>query len=173
MGFSAQLPEYLQKWGLWAGVIIATIGVLSLVVHYAQWLLPKVRLPTWLFRIFPDPVKRDVSLDEAFAYLGNKKWGASFKGEILGDTPAPEDTLNRLDIVRQAAVDKEITVWGKLQSRLPWVKIPADYWETWQIDYMSILKGSVTTEKSVNLSNYRDKYLELMGSKTEFQRKWP
>ena len=76
-------------------------------------------------------------------------------------------------IVRQAALDGEIRIWGKLSHYGPHSLIPADYWKIWHIEWFSTLKGESESEIAEIGYSGGEKYYDLMVSKAEIEKKWP
>ena len=64
-----RFPEWMQNLVYWGALLVLLFSFISLFVHYARWLAPKIRLPNLLTRAFPEPVKRDKKMSEAISYV--------------------------------------------------------------------------------------------------------
>ncbi len=71
--------------------------------------------------------KRDTKMHEALAYIESGSWGKKYYEYIA--TPNSKAKGKSPIIVRQAALDGEIRIWGKLSHYGPHSLIPADYWK--------------------------------------------
>jgi hypothetical protein len=119
----------------------------------------------------PIIAKRDTKMDEALAYIETGEWGGEFYAFANNPAQNPRKGLSTVK-VRQAAIDKEIRVWGATTlNEDAHVEIDPKYWEDWQIDLLSAMKGETKTEKRhSHASGF--KYYNLMVSKAEFEARW-
>lgn len=83
------------------------------------------------------PVVRDTKMHEALAFIESGQWGQKYYEFIA--TPNSKTKGKSPMMVRQAALDGEIRVWGKLSNSGPHSLIPADYWKIWHIEWFSAL----------------------------------
>lgn len=117
-------------------------------------------------------VRRDVSLRDAVFYCVFKDWIAKTIDEVgEEDKKTIQRIYDSADLLRQAALDGEITIWGRSGFSGPLVEIPKEYWEHYDFKIFWFFKESPdewVTEK-INKRQQSDHlvYKELMTSKKQ------
>ena len=114
--------------------------------------------------------KRDTKMSQAMAYVMLRQWGKNFMQAI--SEPEQSDGATVPYELRQAALDGDVLVWGKISSTSPYIDIPKDYWKKWGIEWFSSLKNESKTENESGLMG-GEIYYDLMVSKAEIEKKWP
>lgn len=114
---------------------------------------------------------RDTKMHLAFAFIETGKWGADFF--TLAANPGPKNKGFSHADLRQAALDGDIRVWGRLSPNNPHDLITPQYWRIWHIEWFSCLKGECQTEIAEVGYKGGHKYYDLMVSKAEIEAKWP
>jgi len=116
-------------------------------------------------------VTRDTKMHEALAYIESGSWGKKFSEYFMSEYSKTGG--NSPVLVRQAALDGEIRIWGKSSQNGPYILIDADYWKIWQIVIFSTMDGSSKTELAEVGYNAGSEYYDLMVSRLEIEKKWP
>ena len=120
----------------------------------------------------PETIARDTKMSEALAYFVTGKWGGSYfnivsASEYENKALAPGE-------IRQAALDGDITVWGKTSNTptSPYIEIRKSYWKKRGVEWFSSDKNECKTENESGQMG-GEIYYDLMVSKTEIEKKWP
>ena len=136
-----------------------------------QW--SEVRLPRadvlklWPRRLYvPLAVVRDVSVDEAIAYICFGAWGRKF----FDAANSPEVSGSReFNQFQQAAADGEVPVWGRLSKARLFEPIDKEFWRKNRIEWFGSLKGEPHTEQ-IERHGTQPRYIDLMTSRAETER---
>jgi hypothetical protein len=119
----------------------------------------------------PSEIKRDTKVKVALGYVETGKWNTTF-GIVAGTPGGRKDKGFSPSLVRQAALDGDIQVWGKRSQTGPYIPIPAKYWKHWQIDWYSAMGPECQTDEAEHGADGFI-YYDHMVSKTEIEKKWP
>jgi hypothetical protein len=115
--------------------------------------------------------KRDVSVDEAIAYIAYRKWGKSFFDTV---SSSEADGIQEFHEFHQAAYDNHIPIWGIENGTDVHTQIPSDYWHRRKIDWFTVLKGNAKTESTNQpLPSHDENYSSLMTSRRLVEKTWP
>lgn len=152
----------------WAHALLAfLIGGGAFAVARAGWALSESRRSPVVEAKAkaPSRIKRDVKIAEAIAYLGSGEWGRSFL-DVMGAKDV--DGVSVYEKFNQAALDGDITIWGRKGYQGLYEPLPKDYWKEWQVAYMSLLGEQADVEKIVhNPSGWH--HHDLMTSKMQIE----
>lgn len=117
----------------------------------------------------PPAVQRDVSLTQGLMYVATGEWGH----ERCDWEDGLELKLNpHRKQFEQLAADGKLTVWGKPPEleRGVFVKIDAEFWREFQVEWLSLLLGVPQTEARTGFPHRYHPFTHLMISKAEFEK---
>jgi len=98
--------------------------------------------------------KRDVWLTDAVYYICLGEW-VEKDPNLLDDTRFVEQTMRvdaSLKMLRQAAIDSEITIWGWSERTSAFVETEAAVWKEYELEWMSFLNGRENMKAEVHPS---------------------
>lgn len=114
-------------------------------------------------------ISRDVSVEEAMAFLATGYWGQSFfkavgeKGRVVSKA---------YDSFLQAAADGHVFVWGKRSEWGVYEPIQSKFWYENRIDFLSLCKDEARTESSEKAFS-GERFIALMTSRAQVERLAP
>lgn len=119
----------------------------------------------------PSGPKRDTYVGEALAYVALGRWGEKFSAVPLhlADWHA---VFPLLDQFREAALRRDLTVWGRRTFGVPFEEIPWTYWREHGLEVQSLMMSRALT---VPLAKMEDTllFVDVMVSRSEVERVWP
>jgi hypothetical protein len=111
-------------------------------------------------------------VEEGTGWIVFQRWGAT--PDTDGDGHLKELT-HAVDLIRQAALDGDVRVWGKVNRTGPYLEIPREFWADHYIDHVTVYMPSdaYPTATRCEHKHPEARYIELMVSRTEFEKAWP
>lgn len=158
-----ELPHAIGQFMFWAGVAglvlfaLAYCGVFDRFVWLQKWLGER-------------KAKRDVGVSEAVAYVSFREWGKRF---IDAAGSSDVDAVASLREFQQAALDGDVSIWGKHPPSEIFDLIQAGFWSRHQIEWFGLLKGNPTTEPTISASDGGNAPESLMTSRQQVEATWP
>lgn len=162
-------PWPAVKWvGFAFGLGLAGWGGIGLARK--KW--PRGAAARWWARLRPRPAARDVWLADALNFVAFGTWGLSKEPELTGATITAMHQAS--EQARQYGLDDALPIWGRDGSSGPWKRLPAEYWEAYQIDQFGLMKGEregLQTEATRNFQSISEPvYRALMTSRAAVER---
>lgn len=121
-------------------------------------------------------VERDTSIYDAVNFIAFGTW---IHQEWHGEE-APTGRVNALgraaNLIRQAARDGKIPIWGKVGIHGTLDPIPAEYWQYAQIDFLSLLRPNANDARTELTSSAQPNvgpFNSLMTSRSAVEAEWP
>lgn len=119
------------------------------------------------------PTQRDTPLQHASFYIVSHRW-PSPQEKPFTETLFGADISNALQELRQAALDGQLKIWGRLKHDTVFAEVEPSFWKENDIDFLSAYMGQKTPDKPVSKS-FEDgdgKYAEFQVSKTQVESIW-
>jgi hypothetical protein len=114
----------------------------------------------------PKAARRDADIGEALAYTVTREWGHTLDDALLAlFEPGAQNMFNEH---REAALNGDVTVWGRRDRFDIWREIPKGYWADHQLNGHALTQGHART-----WGNDTDAYIDLMVNRAETERRWP
>jgi hypothetical protein len=108
----------------------------------------------------PPPSRERVIMREALGFIDNGEWNKR---------PRRATSARKM---REAAIHGDISIWGSSGINIQPLPIKAAYWEHWQIDWPSMLRGEAETAP-LDSEATGVKFYSLTVGKAEVERIWP
>lgn len=162
-------PWPVVKWG---GLAIGLSVVAGSAIGLPRKRWPRGAPARWWARLRPRPVERDVWLADALHYAAYGTWDLSKEPELTGANITAMHQAS--EQARQYGLDDALPIWGCDGFSGPWKRLPAEYWEFYQIDQSGLMKGEredLQTEATRKLQSISEPvYRALMTSRAAVER---
>jgi hypothetical protein len=188
--FCSTLKRVFSDASTWAGAVSTGLGLLSdflgypiLVPSSVWWLLAVALLLVAAFRAHWELLKereknRNLSPTMSLQAVLQRIVGSN---DVFGPPGNPQRVSDALRDIRQKAVLRAITVWGRKNANLslshpeiyPLQAIPCDYWEHVQIAYLEVLKDIRGKTELASRGPHTDTYADFHFDKHQIDEFWP
>ncbi len=119
------------------------------------------------------PTQRDTPLQHASFYIVSHRWPSS-QEKPFTETLIGTDISNALQKLRQAALDGQLKIWGRLKHDTVFVEVEPSFWKENDIDFLSAYMGQKTPDRPISKS-FEDgdgRYAEFQVSKAQVESMW-
>jgi hypothetical protein len=167
----AGIPSDLIVWRNLIGLSMNwTVGILlvgmALAFAASVWLKP--------FRKIPHrAMQRDIPLQHASFFIVSHRW-PSPQEKPFTETLIGTDVSNALQKLRQAALDGQLKIWGRLKHDSVFAEVEPSFWKENDIDFLSAYMGQNTPDKpfSKSFEDGEGRYAEFQVSKSQVESIW-
>lgn len=158
------LPSDLQAWGWVVGAIIAA---LYFGFEFGKWCGEGPHHP-----------KRDIRVNDVTRYVAMGSFRADF-GPSIGDVRLSRK-LKSIESIREEARDRRVVVWGRPDGLPVYQPIPAEYWNTAQLEAIRMWLDDHPVDQGVETRTCRltsfgpdiDRYSDLWLNKRQVIKTW-
>ena len=156
----------------WSGFVVGLGLVAWSGIGLAREKRSRGAVARWWARLRRRPVERDVWLSDALNFVAFGTWDLSKEPELTGATITAMHQAG--EQARQYALDDALPIWGRDGFSGPWKRLPAEYWEAYEIDQFGLMKGEredLQTEATQNFQSISEPvYRALMTSRAAVER---
>ena len=115
--------------------------------------------------------RRDITISEGVCWIVFRRWGLTVQTDGGGHL---DHLVAAIDEVRQAALDGNVHIWGKINRSGVHHRILPAFWSDNRIEHASIYDPNpiATAHTACEHLRPRERYMDLMASRAEFESEW-
>jgi hypothetical protein len=119
------------------------------------------------------PTQRDTPLQHASFFIVSHRWPGP-QEKPFTETLLGTDVSNALQKLRQAALDGQLKIWGRLKHDSVFAEVEPSFWKENDIDFLNAYMGQKTPDKPISKSfeDGEGKYAEFQVSKSQVESIW-
>lgn len=117
--------------------------------------------------------RRDASVGQAATWINTFEWGDTVY--VRRDSRDIDPYVKALGDIRQAALDGQITVWGRPAPEGMFEKVEATFWRDHYVEPTTVFDPDSGQPSNTNCIHPRGSttYYDLMVNRREVEREWP
>lgn len=121
-----------------------------------------------------EKIERDTWLRDALFYIVLRRW--EDEPDVLNETEHLNALFEAATDVCQKAVDGDLSIWGRTGFSGPFLKIPGEYWQYFNINALKVAVSDpeeLSVERTTRAGANHPVYRALKTSRMQIEELWP